>query len=176
MTKEVKYLCLPQLQEQLLGITTNFQMCKMDSEKAEEPEIKFPTSTGSLEKQEFQKNIYFCFIDYAKAFDSVDHNKLWKILKQMGIPDHLTCLLRNLYAGQEATGRTGHGTTDSFQIEKGVCQGCILSPCLFNLYAEYIMQNTGLDEAQLESRLPGEISIISDMQMTPPLWQKVKRN
>ena len=85
--------------------------------------------------REFQKNIYFCFIDYAKAFDCVDHNKLWKILKEMGIPDHLTCLLRNLYAGQEATVRTGHGTTDRFQIGKGVCQGCILSPCLFNLYA-----------------------------------------
>ena len=94
----------------------------------------------------------------------------------MGIPDHLTCLLRNLYAGQEATVRTGHGTTDLFQIGKGVRQGCILSPCLFNLYAEYIMKNTGLDEAQLESRLLGEISITSDMQMTPPLWQKVKKN
>ena len=97
---------------------------------------------------EFQKNIYFCFIGYAKAFDCVDHNKLWKILKEMGIPDHLTCLLRNLYAGQEATVRTGHGTTDWFQIGKGVCQGCILSPCLFNLYAEYIMRNTELEEAQ----------------------------
>ena len=90
------------------------------------------------------------------------------------IPDHLTCLLRNLYAGQEATVRTGHGTTD--WLQKGVCQGCILSPCLFNFYAEYIMRNAGLEEAQLESRLPGEISITSDMQMTPPLWQKVKRN
>ena len=98
--------------------------------------------------REFQKNIYYCFIDYAKAFDCVDHNKLWKILKEMGIPDHLTCLLRNLYASQEATVRTGHGTTDWFQIGKGVCQGCILSPCLFNLYAEYIMRNAGLDEAQ----------------------------
>ena len=98
--------------------------------------------------REFQKNIYFCFIDHAKAFDCVDHNKLWKILKEMEIPDHLTCLLRNLYAGQEATVRTGHGTTDWFQIGKGVCQGCILSPCLFNFYAEYIMRNTGLDEAQ----------------------------
>ena len=103
-------------------------------------------------------------------------NKLWKILKEMGIPDHLTCLLRNLYAGQESTVRTGHGTTDWFQIGKGVRKGCILSPCLFNLYAEYIMRNTGLDEAQLESRLLGEISITSDMQITPPLWQKVKKN
>ena len=124
--------------------------------------------------QEFQKNIYFCFIDYAKAFDGVDHNKLWKILKELGIPDHLTCLLRNLYSGQQATVRTGHGTTDWFQIGKGVCQGCILSPCLFNLHAEYILRNSGLDEAQLESRLLGEISITSKMQMTPPLWQKVK--
>ena len=98
--------------------------------------------------REFQRNIYFCFIDYAKAFDCVDHNKLWKILKEMGKPDHLTCLLRNLYAGQEATVRIGHGTTDGFQIGKGVCQGCILSPCLFNLYTEYIMRNAGLEEAQ----------------------------
>src|SRR5574340_217593 len=98
--------------------------------------------------REFQKNIYFCFIDYAKAFDCVDHNTLWKILQEMGIPGHLICLLRNLYAGQEATVRTGYGTTDSFQIGKGVSQGCILSPCLFNLYAEYIMSNAGLDEAQ----------------------------
>ena len=98
--------------------------------------------------KEFPKNIYFCFIDYSKAFDCVDNNKLWKILKEMGIPNHLTCLLRNLYAGQEATVRTGPGTTDWFQIGKGVCQGCILSLCLFNLYAEYIMRNAGLDEAQ----------------------------
>jgi len=96
--------------------------------------------------RDFQKNIYFCFIDYAKAFDCVDHKKLWNILKNMGIPDHLTCLLRNLYAGQEATVRTGHGT-DWFQIGKGACQGCILSLCLFNFYAEYIMRNAGLEEA-----------------------------
>ena len=98
--------------------------------------------------REFQKNIYFCFIDYAKAFDCVDHNKLWKIFKEMGTPDHLTCLLRNLYADQEATVRTGYGTTEWFQIGKRVHQGCLLSPCLFNLYAEYIMRNAGLDEAQ----------------------------
>ena len=98
--------------------------------------------------REFQKNIYFCFIDYTKAFDCVEHNKLWKILKEMGIPDHLTCLLRNLYAGQEATVRPGHGTTDWFHIGKGVRQGCILSPCLFNLYVEYIMRNAGLEETQ----------------------------
>ena len=99
--------------------------------------------------KEFQKNTYFCFIDYAKAFDCVNHNKLWKILKELGIPDHLTCLLRNLYAGQETKVRTGHGTTDWFQIGKGVCQGYISSPCLFNLHAENIMRNTGLDEAQV---------------------------
>ena len=98
--------------------------------------------------RDFQKNIYLCFIDYIKPFDCVDHNKLWKILKEMGIPDHLNCLLRNLYAGQEAIVRTGHETTDWFQIRKGVRQGCILSPCLFNLYAEYIMRNARLDEAQ----------------------------
>ena len=98
--------------------------------------------------REFQKNIYFCFIEYAKAFDSVDHNKLWKILKEMGIPDHLTCLLRNLYAGQKATVRTGNETTDWFQIGKGVGKGCILLPCLFNFYAEYIMRNAGLEETQ----------------------------
>ena len=102
-------------------------MFKLYLEKAEEPEIKLPASTGSSKKQEFQKNIYFCFIDYAKAFDCVDHNKMWKILKEMGIPDHLAFLLRNLYAGKEATVRTGYGTTDWFQIGKGVCQGCILS-------------------------------------------------
>ena len=117
-------------------------MYKLDLEKAEEPEIKLPTSIGSSKKQnsqkkKFQKNI--CFIDYAKAFDYVDHNKLWTIMKEMGIPYQVTCLLRNLCAGQEATVRTGHGTTDWFQVGKGVHQGSILSPCLFNLYAEYIM-------------------------------------
>ena len=126
--------------------------------------------------REFQENIYFCFINYAKAFYCVDHNKLWKTLQEMEIPDHLTCLLRNLYADQEATVRTRHGTTDWFQIGIGVRQGRILSPCLFDLYAEYIMQNAGLDEAQAESEFPGEISITSDTQMTPPLWQKAKRN
>ena len=130
-------------------------MFKLVFEKAEEPEIKLPTSTGSSKKQEFKKNIYFCFIDYAKACDCVDHNKLWKILKQMGIPYHLTCLLRNLHAGQEATVRTGHGTTDWFQIGKGVRQGCILSPCLFTLYAEYIMSNAELEEAQAGIKIAG---------------------
>ena len=124
-------------------------MFKLALEKAEEPEIKLPTSSANVEKaKEFQKNIYFCFIDYAKAFDCVDHNKLWKILKEMGIPDHLTCLLRNLYAGQEVTVRTGHVTTDWFQTGEGVHQACILSPCLFNFYADYIMRNARLDEAQ----------------------------
>ena len=126
--------------------------------------------------REFQKSISFCLIDNAKAFDCVDHNKLWKILKQMGKPGHLTFLLRNLYASQEATVRTKHGTTDWFQIGKGVRQGCILSPCLFNLYTEYIMRSAGLDEAQAKSRSLGEISITSYMQMTPPLWQKGKKN
>ena len=130
-------------------------MFELVLEKAEEPEIKLPTSAGSWKKQEFQKNIYYCLIDYAKAFDCVDHNKLWKILKEMRIPDYLTFLLRNLYAGQEATVRTGHGTTDWFQIGKGVCQGCILSPCLFNLYAEYIMRNAGLEEAQGGIKIAG---------------------
>ena len=119
--------------------------------------------------------IYFCVIDYAKANDCVDHHKLWKILKEIGIPHHLTCLLRNLYAGQEATVRTGYETTDWFQIGKGIGQGCILSPHLFNSYVEYIMRNTRLDEAQAGIKIAGR-SITSDMQMTPPLWQKVKKN
>ena len=106
--------------------------------------------------REFQKNIYFCFLDYSKAFDCVDHNNLWKILEEMGNPDHLTCLLGNMYEGQEGTVRTGYGTTDWFQIGRRVCQGCILSPCLFNLFAEYIMRNAGLEEHKLESRLPGK--------------------
>ena len=118
--------------------------------------------------REFQKNIYFCFIDYAKAFDYMDHNKLRKILQQMGILDHLTWFLRNLYAGQEATVRTEHATMGWFQIGKGVHQPCILSPCLFNLYAVYIMQNDGLDESQAGIKIAGEISITSDTQMTPP--------
>ena len=122
-------------------------MFKLVLEKAEEPEIKLPTSIGSWAKQESSEK--------TKAFDCVDHNKLWKILKEMGIPDHLTCLLRNLYAGQVATVRTGHGTTDWFQIGKGVCQGCILSHCLFNLYAEYIMRNVGLEETQAEIKIAG---------------------
>ena len=125
--------------------------------------------------RDFQKNIYFWFIDYAKAFDCADHKKLWKIQK-MKIPDHLTCVLRNLYAGQEATVRTGHETTDWFQIGKGIRQGCILSPCLFNLHAEYIMRNTGLEEAQAGIKIAG--SNINNLRYADDttLWQKVKSN
>ena len=126
--------------------------------------------------REFQKNIYFCFIDNAKAFDCVDHNRLWKILQEMAIPDHLTCLLRNLYAGQEATVRTGHGKTDQSQIRKGVRQGYTLSPCLFNLYAEYIMRNAGLHEVQAGIKIARRNINKLGMQMTSPLWQKVKKN
>ena len=129
----------------------NFQMFKLDLEKAEEPfqRDQIVNICWIIKKAgEFQKNIYFCFIDYAKTFDCVDHNKLWKILKEMGIADHLTCLLRNLYAGQEATVRIGHGIKDWLQIGKGIHQGCMLSPCVFNLYAEYIMWNARLEEAQ----------------------------
>ena len=134
-----------------------------------------PVSAESSKKQEFQENIYFCFIDYAKAFDCVDHNKLWKIVKEMGIPDHLTSPLRNLYAGQEATVRTGHGT-DWFQTGKGVHQGCILSPCLFNLCEEYIMRNSGLEKAQAGINTAGRN--INNLRYADDttLWQKVKRN
>ena len=135
----------------------NFQMFKLVLEKAEEPESKSPTSAGSLKKQESsRKTSISALLTMLKAFDCVDHNKLWKILKEMGIPDYLTCLLRNLHAGQETTVRTGHGTTDWFQIRKGVCQGCILSSCLFNLYAEYFMRNAGLDEAQAGIKIAGK--------------------
>ena len=133
----------------------NFQMFKLDLEKAEEPRSNCQHPLDHQKSERVPENIYPCFIDYPKAFDFVDHNKLWKTLKDMGIPDHLTCLLRNLYAGQEAIVRTGHGTTDWFQIGKGVRQGCILSPCLFNLYAEYIMRNAGLDEVQAGIKIAG---------------------
>ena len=126
--------------------------------------------------REFQESIYFCFIDHTKAFDCVDLNKLWKILQETRIPYHLTNLLRNLYVGQRKTVKARHGTMDWFQIGKGLCKGCILSPCLFNLYAEYIMQTPGWMKHKLESILAGEISITSDIQMTPPFWQKAKRN
>ena len=134
----------------------NFHIFKLDLEKAEEPEIKLPTSVGSSKKQEsFRKSSTSALLTTSEPLAVWNHNKLWKILKEMGIPDHLTCLLRNLYAGQEATVRTGHGTTDWFQIGKGVRQGCILSPCLFNLYADYIMRNSGLEEAQAGIKIPG---------------------
>ena len=133
------------------------------------PSHSHPIILTSIEKaRKLKKNIYFCFIDCAKAFDCVDHNKLWKIFKEMEIPDHLTCLLINLYRSQEATVRTGHGTTDWFQIGKGVRKGCILSLCLFNFYVEHIMQNAGLEDSQLESGLLGEISITSYVQIIPP--------
>ena len=151
-------------------------MFKLVSEKAEEPEIKFPTSTGSWKKQESsRKTSTSALLTMPKPL-TVDRNKLWKILKEMGIPDHLTCLLRNLYAGQEATGRIVHGTTDWFQIGKGVRQGCIWSPSLFNLYAEYIMRNTELDEAQAGIKIAGRN--INNLRYADDttLWQKVKRN
>ena len=130
-------------------------MFKLVLEKAEEPEIKLPTSAGSLKKQESSRKASISALLTMPKPDCVDHNKLWKILKEMGIPDDLTCFLRNLYAGQEATVRTGHGTTNWFQIGKGVCQGCILSPCLFKLYSEYILRNAGLDESQAGIKIPG---------------------
>ena len=149
-------------------------MFKLDLEKAKEPEIKLSTFTGSSKNQEsFRKTCTSALLTPPKPL-TVWHNKLWKILKEMGIPDHLTCLLWNLYAGQEAAVRTGRGKRDCFQIGKGVRQGYILSPCLFNLYAEYIMRNAELEKHKLELRLPGEISITSYMQMTPHLRQKVK--
>ena len=143
-------------------------------EKAEETEIKLPTSTGSSKKQESSRKTSISALLTMPKSLTVWITINWKILKEMGIPDHLNNLLRNLYAGQEATVRTGHGTTDWFQIGKGVHQGYVLSLCLFNLYAEYIMRNAGWRKHKLEFRLLGEISIISDMQMIPPLWQKVK--
>ena len=158
--------------------TKNFQMLKLDLEKAEEPEIRLPTSVGSSKKQESSRKTFtFALLITPKHLTVWIRTNCWKILPEMGIPDHLTCLLRNLYASQEATVRTGHGKTDWFHLGKGVCQGCILSPCLFNL----LMQNTscempGWRKCKLESRLLEEISITSDMQMTPPFWQKLKRS
>ena len=152
-------------------------MFKLNLEKAEEQEIKLPTSAASSKKnREFQKKIYFCFIDHTKAFDCVDHNKLCKILNQIGIPDHLTCLLRNLYAGREGTVRTGHGTPDWFQMGKVY----IKAVYYHSAYLTYMQCTSwgmpGWMKHKLETRLPGEISITSDMQMTPHLWQKVKKN
>ena len=148
----------------------------MNLENTEEPELNCQHPLDHEKSKRVPENIYFCFIDYVKTFACVDHNKLWKILKEMGISDHLTCLLRNLYACQEATVRTGHGTTDWFQIGKGVHQGCILSPCLFNFYAEYIMRNTGLEEAQAGIKIAGRN--INNLRYADDttLWQKVKGN
>ena len=154
----------------------NFQMFKLGLEKAEKLEIKLPTSVGSSKKQDNTRKTSTSALLITQKLLTLDHNKLWKIFQEMGIPDHQICLLRNLYAGQEATVKTRNGTIDWSQIGKGVCQGCILLPRLFNLYAEYIMRNAGLEEAEVESRFLEEISITSDMQMTPPLWQKVKKN
>ena len=163
----------------------NFQMSKLDFEKAEEPEIKLPTTIGSSKNQESsKKNIYFCFIDYTKDFDSVCHNKLWKILQEMGIPYPLTCLLRNLYVGQEATVRNKCGKTDWFQIGKGVHQGWVLSSCLFNLYAEYNMRNARLDEAQAGIKIAGrninhlryadDTTLMAEIEELKSLLMKVK--
>ena len=133
----------------------NFQMFKLDLKRQRSQRSNWQHPLDYWKSKRVPKNIYFCFIDYVKASDCVDHNKLWKILKEMGVPDHLTCLLRNLYAGQEATVRTGHGTKGWFQIRKGVHQGCVLSPCLFHFYAEYIMRNAGLNEAQAGIKIAG---------------------
>ena len=151
-------------------------MFKLDLEKAEEPEIKLPTSIGPSKKQEGSRKMSTSALLTMPKPLTVWITINWKIPKEIRLPDHLTCLLRNLYAGQEATVRTRHGTTDWFQIGKGVRQACILSPCLFSLYAKYIMRNARLDEAQAGIKMLGEISITSDMQMTPLLWQKAKKN
>ena len=154
----------------------NFQMFKLVLEKAEKPEIKLPTSAGSWEMQESSRKTSISASLTAKAFDCVDHNKLWKILKEIGIPEHLTYLLRKLYTGQETTVRTEHGITDWFQIGKGVRQGCILSPCLFNIYADYIMRNAGLEEAQAGIKIAGRNIKNLRYADDTTLWQKVKRN
>ena len=155
----------------------NFLMFKLVLEKAEEPEINLPTPAGSSKKQESSRKISIsALLTKPKPLTVWITINCGKILQEMGIPDHLTCLLRNLYAGQEAKVRTGHGTTDWFQIGKRVHQGCILSPCLFNLYAEYILRNAGLDEAQTVIKIAGRNVSNPDIQMTPHLWQKVKKN
>ena len=154
--------------------TVKFQMFKLDLRKCRGTRDQIANIHWFIEKaREFQKNIYFCFIDCAISFHWMEHHKLWKIFQEIGIPDHLTCLLRKLHAGQKAIVRTGHGTMDWFQIGKRVHQGCILSLCLFNFYAEYIMKNAGLEEAQAGIKIAGRNI---NMQMTSPLWQKVKRN
>ena len=154
----------------------NFQMFKQVLEKAEKRDQIAKIDWIIKKAREFEKNISFCFIDYANAFDHVDHNKLWKILKEMGIPHHLTCLLRNLYTCQDATVRTGHGTANWFQIGKGVHQGCILPPWLFNLYTEYIMRNAGLEEAQAGIKIAGRNTNNLRYADDTTLMQKVKRN
>ena len=155
----------------------NFQMFKLVLEKAEEPEIKFPTSVGTLKKQEnSRKNIYFCSIDYAKALDCLDRNKLWKILQEMGIPDHLTCLLRNQYAGQEATVRTGHGMQTGSKLGKEYIKAVYCHPAYLIYMQSTSCEMPGGMKHKLESRLLGEMSTTSDMQMIPLKWQKVKRN
>ena len=160
-------------------------MFNLVSEKAEEPEIKLPTSVGSSKSKRVPEEHLFLLYWLCQSLDCVDHHKLWKILQEMGIPDHLTCLLRNLYAGQEATVKAGHRTTDWFQIGKGVPQGCILSPCLFNLYTEYTMRNTGLDEAQAgikfarrninNLRYTDDITFMAEREELKSLWWKWKR-
>ena len=157
--------------------TENFQMFKLDLEKTEETRDQIANICWITEKvRKFQKNVYSCFIDYAKAFDYVHHHKLWNFLKEMWMPDHLTCLLRNLCAGQEATVRTGHGKTDWFQIGKGVCQGVYCHPAYLTYMQSTSCETLGWKKHRLESRLLGEIPVTLDMQMTPPLWQKVKKN
>ena len=152
-------------------------MFKLDLEKVEPPEMKLPTSIGSSKKEESsRKPSISALLTMLKTFDCVDHHKLWKILKVMGIPDHLTCLPQNLYVGQEATVTTRHGTMDWLKIKKGVHQGCILSPCLLKFYAEYIMQNARWMKHKLESTLQGEISITLGTKLAPPLWHRMKRN
>ena len=156
----------------------HFQTFKLDLEKADKPDIKFPISIASSKKaRDFQKNIYFCFIDYTKVFDCVDHNKLWKILQEMGIPDHLTCLLRNLYASQEAMVTIGHGTTDWFQhTPKEYAKAVYFHPAYLTYMQSISSEMLGWMEHKLESRLQGEILIISDRHMTEHLWQKAKNN
>ena len=157
--------------------TVNSQMFKLDLEKAEKSEIKLPTSAGSWKKQESsRKNIHFCFIDYAKAFDCVDHNKLWKILQEMGIPDHLTCLLRNVYAGQEATVRTGHGKRTASKSGKQYVKGVYRHPAYLTSMQSTSCRMPDCMKHKLESRLLGDISITWDIPMKPLWWEKAKRN
>ena len=163
----------PKLQQYVNRELSNVQV---DLEKTEEPEIKLSTSLGSLKKQELQKNNYFCFIDYAKAFDCVNHNKLWKLLQEIKIPDQLTCLLRNLYAGQEATVRTGHGTMTVSKLGKKYIKAVYCHPAYLTYMQSTSCDTLGWMKYKLKSRLPGDKSITSDMQMTPPLWQKAKKN